>query len=158
MAIAKLFALNANAIMWRYWWLILMNPWNEAKANNYLIIFRMRYYPGTNFDFIGWFCRTEPVSLCKLVSMWDGGREGTGGGAGGEQYGWVWYKLRTLHNNLGRQGWGDYWCFLTSSSFCLHHNTVLLWTHTHQSDNIRCKVPWLHGLKYHLVLPNNNKL
>ena len=39
----------------------------------------MRYYPGTNFDFIGWFCRTEPVSLCKLVSMWDGGREGTGG-------------------------------------------------------------------------------
>ena len=83
MAIAKLFALNANAIMWRYWWLILMNPWNEAKANNYLIIFRMRYYPGTNFDFIGWFCRTEPVSLCKLVSMWDGGREGTGGGRGG---------------------------------------------------------------------------
>ena len=70
----------------------------------------------------------------------------------------VCYKLRTLHNNLGRQGWGDYWCFLTSSSFCLHHNTVLLWTHTHQSDNIRCKAPWLHGLKYHLVLPNNNKL
>ena len=156
MAIAKLFALNANAIMWRYWWLMLMNPWNEAKANNYLIIFRMRYYPGTNFDFIGWFCRTEPVSLCKLVSMWDGGREGTRGG--GAQYGWVWYKLRTLHNNQGRQGWGDYWCFLTSSSFCLHHNTVLLWTHTHQSDNIRCKAPWLHGLKYHLVLPNNNKL
>ena len=90
MAIAKLFALNANAIMWRYWWLMLMNPWNEAKANNYLIIFRMRYYPGTNFDFIGWFCRTEPVSLCKLVSMWDGGREGTGG---------------------GRQGWGDYLMF-----------------------------------------------
>ena len=112
MAIAKLFALNANAIMWRYWWLMLMNPWNEAKANNYLIIFRMRYYPGTNFDFIGWFCRTEPVSLCKLVSMWDGGREGTGGGgAGGGQYGWVWYKLRTLHNNLGRQGWGDYLMF-----------------------------------------------
>ena len=158
MAIAKLFALNANAIMWRYWWLMLMNPWNEAKANNYLIIFRMRYYPGTNFDFIGWFCRTEPVSLCKLVSMWDGGREGTGGGRGGGNMAEFGTSSGPYTIIWVGKAEGTTWCFLTSSSFCLHHNTVLLWTHTHQSDNIRCKAPWLHGLKYHLVLPNNNKL
>ena len=107
-----------------------------------------------------WLVLQNRASVAMQVSKyvgWGKGRNGGGGAGGGHMaefgtssgpYTIIW---------VGKAE-GTTWCFLTSSSFCLHHNTVLLWTHTHQSDNIRCKAPWLHGLKYHLVLPNNNKL
>lgn len=66
------------------------------------------------------------------------------------EYSRGWHQLRTIHKYLGRQGWADYWCFLTSSLYCLHCPTVFLWTCT-QSDNIYCKAAWLAGLKYFLA-------
>ena len=58
-----------------------------------------------------------PVSLCQLANTEKGCYW---------KYGCNWHQLRTLRRNLGRCGWGDYWCFLTSSSCCSHHPTVIL--------------------------------
>ena len=41
------------------------------------------------------------------------------------EYGCAWHQLMTLRKNLGRRGWGDYWCFLASSSCCSYCPTVL---------------------------------
>ena len=48
---------------------------------------------------------------------------------------------------MSRWGWWNCWCFLTSSSYCSRHPTVLLWAHA-QSGNIRCSAALLPGLKY----------
>ena len=62
------------------------------------------------------------------------------------KYGCAWHQLRTLRRDLGRRGWGDCWCFLTISSYCSHHLTVILWTRD-QSNNTRRNATWLPGLK-----------
>ena len=59
----------------------------------------------------------------------------------------AWHQLRSIHKYLGRQGWGDYWGFLTRTSCCFHHPTVLLWTHA-QLDSICHNAAWLSGLKW----------
>ena len=63
------------------------------------------------------------------------------------KYGCAWHQLRTLRRDLGRRGWGDCWCFLTISSYCSHHLTVILWTRD-QSNNTRRNATWLPGLKW----------
>ena len=62
----------------------------------------------------------------------------------------AWDQLRTRRKYLGRLGWGDYWCFLRSSSCCSHCPTILLWTGV-QSGNIWRKTAWTIGLKYLLA-------
>ena len=75
------------------------------------------------------------MSLCQSASMKDGSSQ---------VYGSAWHQLRTLRKYLDMQDCGDYWHFLTSSSWSSHHPTVLLWTHA-QSANICHKAAWLHG-------------
>ena len=78
------------------------------------------------------------VSLCQLASTEDGNSW---------EYGCAWYQLRILSKKLGRGGWRDYWCFLTSSSCCSHRPTILLRTRV-QSNNIRRNAAWLPVLSY----------
>ena len=56
--------------------------------------------------------------LCQLPSTEEGSYW---------EYSSAWYQLNTLPKNLGRQGRGNYWYFLTSSSCCSYLPTALLW-------------------------------
>ena len=65
----------------------------------------------------------------------------------------AWHQLRSIHKYLGRQGWGDYWGFLTRASCCFHHPTVLLWTRA-QLGSICHNAAWLSGLKWQTFRTN----
>ena len=57
------------------------------------------------------------VSLCQLTSTEE---------ENSWEYDCALHQFRTLHKNLSRRDWGNYWCFLTSSSCCSQRPTVLL--------------------------------
>ena len=123
-----------------------MSQWNEARANNELVIFLHAVLHRPLVCVIGLLCGTEPIrSVTIPVSKYERRKLGSSW-----EYGAAWHQLRNLHKSLDRWGWGDYWCFLTLYLCWSYSPIVLLWTQA-QSDSIRCKADWLPGLKYILT-------
>ena len=89
---------------------------------------------------VGCLCGTEPISSVAVpVSKY--------GEGGSWDYSYAWHHTRILRKYLCRRGWGDYWCFLTTSSCCSNCPTKLLWLRT-PSVSMHLKAAWLPGLKH----------
>ena len=114
----------------KYWSLMSLVLWNKTIANKYLVVLLHAILHCLAFLF-GLLWGKEPImSVAIPVRKYRGKTFRNTAVLGTNQ-------LRTLWKHFGRRGWGYYWGFLTSSSYCQHCRTVLLWTLTHL-DSKRC--------------------
>ena len=86
-----------------------------------------------SLTFLGGFMEQSVwVSLCWLAST----EESSCG------YGCTTHQLRTLRKHLGRRSWGDYWCFLTSSSTCSQSSNSCLTVWVKVPPGLRVCLNW----------------
>ena len=99
---------------WGYWSPMLLSPRKEREQTISWLYFYTRYCSEVCLYFIGRLCGKGPIgSVTTPVSKYGGGKF--------LEYSITWYQLKALYKCLSRWGWGDYWCFLTSSLCCSHY-------------------------------------